>query len=42
MCRREITRAGSEAEAVTCTRGDMMVGLDVEDEAGGGVGDDYY
>lgn len=34
-------RARSEAEAVTCTRGDTMMGLDVENEAGGGVGDDY-
>lgn len=41
MCRRESTRAGSEAEAVTCTSRDIMMGLDVENEAGGGVGDDY-
>lgn len=34
-------RARSEAEAGTCARGDTMMGLDVENEAGGGVGDDY-
>lgn len=30
FCRREITKAGSKAEAAGWTRGDIMIGLDVE------------